>query len=529
MLSEIDLHLLDVIANFEPIQKYDLYELWFTKNKKLTDEEINESINRLSNSGQILIKKDEYDREIITIAPGKRNEVLSTLKKYWEEKVQKEKLLQIAERNDQEVLKLLELKASHEGKTYFVISDYYYDRLSLNFCEKLLDINMLFKTTYSSRKHYYESYYLRKTPVDVESELQNYILSKVNVESFKLDPDWRILLLPMFTDSPINIIDIETIFPNLTRYEIMELLKKLEEKRAITISGDQISIPKAVKDIIKTNFLLKNYTTFESFMIEQLRKRIGESVSNLYLLGMLKRVLMFKDVKVDGPFAIIQRSSIQNIDLNNLKEAAKLGIMFLTEDKIIIAKKVLDELEIILRSKIYEKVIRIPANDIYAAITTWKRIFGEECKEYIKIQDEYVNEDTLRILQSYSSPQIDLTILTSIEGARDLDIEEMKHVINEIKSSGRKLKMYFIGDNLGKAPFHFRYIISKDCCYSISTSIKQVGKTKDADIIPLTKEEKNGLVEPAFDYWVSLPPNKLKEKGITRMEFHEWMEQKFRF
>jgi hypothetical protein len=42
MLSEVDLHLLDVIANFERIQKYNLYELWFTKNKKLTNEEINE-------------------------------------------------------------------------------------------------------------------------------------------------------------------------------------------------------------------------------------------------------------------------------------------------------------------------------------------------------------------------------------------------------------------------------------------------------------------------------------------------------
>jgi len=88
--------------------------------------------------------------------------------------------------------------------------------------------------------------------------------------------------------------------------------------------------------------------------------------------------------------------------------------------------------------------------------------------------------------------------------------------------------LYFIGDNLGKAPFHFRYIISKDYCYSITTSIKQVGKTKDADIIPLSKEEKNGLVEPAFDYWVGLPLNKLKEKGIIRMEFNEWIEQKFK-
>lgn len=55
-----------------------------------------------------------------------------------------------------------------------------------------------------------------------------------------------------------------------------------------------------------------------------------------------------------------------------------------------------------------------------------------------------------------------------------------------------------------------------------------MGKEKDVDMIPLTREEKNGLIEPAFDYWVGVPLDKLKEKGITRMEFNEWIEHKFR-
>lgn len=523
MASEVDLYLLDVIINFEPLRKYNLYEFWLTKNKKLTEEEIDESIQKLLNSDQILVTKDEN----IIINPERRNEVSNLLTNFWKGKVQKEKLLQMAEGNDREVLKLLELKTSYEGsKTYLVISDYYFDQLARNFCEKLLDINMVFKATYSSRKHYYESYYLRKIPVNVESELQNYVLSRVNIEDLRLDVEWCILLLPMFIEPPITIADVEIIFPSLTHGEVLELLKRLEEKKALTISGDKISIPKAVRDIIKTNFLLKNYAAFESLMIEQLRKREAESVSNLYLLGAVKRMLISCDVKIDGPFAIIQRSSATNISLIDLKEASKLGIVFLTENQIIVAKKVLDELESILKSKIFEKVIRIPANDIYTAIITWKKIFGEECKNYIKIQDEYVNEETLRILQSYSPPQTDITILTSIEGARKLDIEEMKRIINELKSSGRKLELYFIGDNAGKAPFHFRYIISKDVCYSISTSIKQVGKLKDADLLPITKEEKEGLIEPAFDYWVGLPINKLKEKGISRMKIEEWIAHK---
>ena len=66
----------------------------------------------------------------------------------------------------------------------------------------------------------------------------------------------------MFVDSTINVADIESIFPNLTRDEILELLKKLERKKVITISGDKISIPKAIKDIIKTNFSIEKLRRF---------------------------------------------------------------------------------------------------------------------------------------------------------------------------------------------------------------------------------------------------------------------------
>jgi len=134
LVSDVDLHLLDIIINFEPLQKYNLYEFWFTKNKKLTDEEIDESIQRLLNSGQISITKDEYAREIITINPEKRSEILNALTDFWKGKVQKEKLLQIAEGNDRELLKLLEVKTSYEGKTYLGTSDYYYDQLPANRC-----------------------------------------------------------------------------------------------------------------------------------------------------------------------------------------------------------------------------------------------------------------------------------------------------------------------------------------------------------------------------------------------------------
>ena len=43
---------------------------------------------------------------------------------------------------------------------------------------------------------------------------------------------------------------------------------------------------------------------------------------------------------------------------------------------------------------------------------------------------------------------------------------------------------------------------------------------------PLTKKEKEGLIEPVFDYWIGVPENKLKEKGLNRMKFEEWINFK---
>jgi hypothetical protein len=532
-LSNVDLHILDIIINLGPFKKYDdfIYEFYLNKEDHLTRKEIDVAIQKFLNSGLISIVKNRYDEELIMA----NTEAEKILANYWKEKIKKEKLLEIAQENYQELLKLLELKIKDSSRNIsyirFIFGSYSdnYDQSLAGFCEKLLEANMVFKASgiSSTGKTITEDYYLRKVPIDVERELQNYVLNSINTEDFRVDLEWLALLLPMLIKSNIKIADIEAIFPSLTRIEVLDLLKRLEDKKILKIYNEEISIPESIRTNIKQKFIWRYYADFESFMIRQLRKRIAESMSSLYLLGTIKSLLVSGKATDDGPFAIIERSSAVNEILKNVeKDIPKLGIVFLAKDHIVIAKRVLDELESILKSKIFEKVIRVPANDTYTAINAWRKILGEECKDYIKIQDEYVNEETLEILRSYTPPQISITILTSIEGAKDADIEAMKRIVNKIRDSGRKLEWYSIGDSLGKAPFHFRYIISRDICYSISTSIKQVGKSKDADLILISKEEKEGLIEPAFDYWIGVPKDKLKEKGLHRMNFEEWLKYK---
>ncbi len=84
--------------------------------------------------------------------------------------------------------------------------------------------------------------------------------------------------------------------------------------------------------------------------------------------------------------------------------------------------------------------------------------------------------------------------------------------------------MFFIGDLVhGKAPFHKRYIISKDVCYLLTSSIKDIGKSKSVDIIGIPTSVKISEIEPAFKYWTDVPTKELEQQGYTRIDFEEWI------
>lgn len=529
-LSEEELYILDVITNLEPLLQYEITGFWLPKNQSLATEQVEEIVKKLVNLQLISVTKREYQTQnIISLNISMKEKVMNLLSDFWKCKQVETKILwALAEKNYTGVLKLRELGYTYENKTKVGFSDYYRDSQLHDFCLMLLDNNMVFKHTWSSKKHDYEDYYFRKIPVDVEKTLQDFILSKVNLEELKLETDWRVMAILLFSEITPKIGDIGQNFPDLTSDEVNEILSRLESRGVVTVDREELKLPKATKDIIKSFFILNQYQAFKNLLILQLRKRIGERISNLFLLGLIKRILT--SIRIQRPlepFCTIGKNLLTNVNENDLREAVKLGIVLLTEREVIIAHEVLLELETILRSAISDKspLIRIPANDVYTAIVTWRKIFGE-CKDYIKIQDEYVSEETLQIVQSYSPRQTNIKILSSIEGARDTDIEEMKQRVSAIRKAGIKIELFFIGDNEEKAPFHYRYIISKDVCYAITTSIKQVGKSKDADLIPISKEEKEGLIEPAFNYWIDLSKEKLNEIGVNRMNFDEWIKHK---
>jgi len=527
-LSEEDLFVLDILLNLEPMLRYQLSGFWLTKDHSVETDQLNEILNKLSKLQLISIQTDSYQRESVILTLPK-NKVEAILSDFWKNrKIGKEPLLSEAEKNYAAVLKALELKSIDDNKFRIGFSDYYSDFQTKEFCQKLWEIGMTFKQTWSSRKHYYEEYFLRKMPFDATKVLEEFVVSKLDPEGLRPETDWHVLRILMFSETSPTVQDLELNLPNLTSDEIVEIVFRLQDRGMLVKEGIELRIPKATKNILKNYFLLHRYQQFKSSMAQELRQRVRERTSNLYLLGLVRRILSSMQFqKISEPFLVIKRDFIREVPEEDIKKAVKLGIISLTKHELIITYELLLELEEVLKSALSEETVRrVPQNEIFTAIAIWKEIFGE-CKEYIKIEDEYVNEETLEILQSYAPPSVKLIILTSIKGAWELEIEEMERRVKALRDSGRQVELFFIGNKQnGEAPFHERYIISKDVCHLVSGSLKQVGKSKSVSIALISKEKKEGTVEPAFDYWIYTPKQKLEEMGITRLSFDQWLKSK---
>ena len=147
-LSEEELHLLDIIANLEPLLQYQISEFWLTKDRPMTTKQLDEMLNKLSCLKLILIQKGEY-QTTVSLNPDMKEKAIAILSDLWKYKrVQKEILLAEAEKNHTGVLKFLELKSTQDNKSQIGFSDYYWDTPSHNFCQRMIEISMVFKHTW---------------------------------------------------------------------------------------------------------------------------------------------------------------------------------------------------------------------------------------------------------------------------------------------------------------------------------------------------------------------------------------------
>lgn len=520
--SDPDIQILDIVLNFEPIDTTFLASFRSHEDIALPSETLNEILNKLSQRQLITVRKEQY-QTIVKINDESRNVVRKILESHWEHNTINEMTLRTeAEKNLLGILKLLEFK--YDDKPHIGFSDYFMDADSLGMCNKLARARLVFKQTWSSRKHYYESYYLRKFPFDIGKSLEQLIVEKINLKDLDVSSEWPMVVIGLYSDAPL-LSDFRLNFPHLTSDEISEFIAKLEQRGIVSRIREEITISKGTRDIVKNYFFFNQYNQFKSVMLQQLRRRTSERPSNLFLLGLIRRILTSTPLpKTSEPFCSIKKDLLRNVSDDDLKEASKLGILYLTGKEVIVAHEIVTEIESVLKSALMmESFMTVSPHDNFRAMQAWVQTFGR-CKDYVKIWDEYINEATLDIIERFCPRDVAITILSAIEKPREIDVDETENRIKTMRNSGRKINLFFVGRAQdGVAPFHKRYIFSENLCYLLTSSIKQVGKAKSVDIIGVLDSIRKSEVEPAFQYWIETPTKRLSEKGYERIEFEEWI------
>ena len=428
------------------------------------------------------------------------------------------------------LIKLAGRISEWKGEKSITFIDYEWVNDLGQFCEKLVKKRIMFRQTTSSRRHSYRTYILRAWPFDVKDIILNVINKQINVKGLNVE-DWRLIFLLLLSSNlRLKYETIKSNMNDLTEPELREIITHLKRRGILEESYDEVYLLRGLKEPLLQYFNTNIYPQIKRNIIENLKRKISKSLANLWIFAGIKRLsdLPIGEEQIDPfPIKLIEKSKITDAQL--LSEAKKLKLISELDNKISIHVDILDEIENWLKSSIRENLIYIPADDIFKASSILRDIFSK-CEEYVKIQDPYIDEETFYILK-YIPTEIKIQLLTGIKiGWKERDMDRARRIckwIERLKNERRgKFEILFLGKvDTGDAPFHDRFIISKNKCWQIGTSLKQIGRGKDTVINELSKREKEELIEPAFERWWNASPKELKKKNLIKLTFQEWKKR----
>ena len=415
------------------------------------------------------------------------------------------------------------------GKAYtsdnverILFSDYDWSNELMSVCDEFTKQGIVFKMSSSSRKHYYRSYYLRSWPFDSGQILRDAILRHLNVGGLR-DEEWKVLFLLLLSrDLQLRY---EVLARNmiLTDPQLRELVTKLKDRGLLSESTGYISLLKGFDNPLSEYFKANVYPAFKDKVVEHLKQVIARSLSNLWLFTGAKRVneLGIGDTRSAPVLSkLVEKSRIPEFE-QQFQDMTRLGLIFDLDDKILIISDTVKDIENWLRSSIYESIIFIPANDFYLARRVLQDLFSK-CEAYVKIQDAYLGEETFNLLE-YIPEEVKVQLLGSIKLGAGEDANKVCQRIERFKSDRKdNFEILFVAKPTGATPFHDRFIISKNRCWTTGTSLKQIGGEKDTALTEFSKDKGGEQIELAFDSLWFADPDNLKKRGYVKLDFECW-------
>lgn len=524
-LDSISEAILDYMLNVTTVFSHDELAHFVGVLTSANNEEIRSEWGRLCDDG-IIVQKD-YQYLINNIHLGevknKLNEVLVT-KNISADAIGSHIDIELSKNSEKlrGYVSLLGKLETKEDTRSIPFSDYEWVNDPGPTCDELVKLGIMFVGTSASKRHSYRFYYLRRWPFDSYEMLSNIVLRHLNIEGLS-DSEWRLLFHLLFSRDISLPYDILKSTVDMTEAEVRECINTLKDRGQLVEKYGTVSLVKGAYLPVLEYFSKNVYPRFKNEIVSKVKKRVTEGLSNLYPFMCTKRLneLPIGDTRHDIiRLKIIKKSEIR--ELEQLPDLTHLGLVMDLGENIVVLVDVVKEIENWIRESLKSSLIVIPARDAYLARSVLIDMFSR-CESYVKIQDPYLGEETFQILSRYVPEELEIKVLTGQSIGRGEAIEDICTYIERLKSERKgNFEIMFIGDKQGEAPFHDRFIISKNNCWAIGTSLKQIGRGKDTTVDEITVTEKDEKIEPAFNWNWSAKKEELEKKGLTRLGFNDW-------
>jgi len=414
-----------------------------------------------------------------------------------------------------------------ENLELITFSDYDWPNELVSACDEFTRHSITFKTSSQSKKHYYRTYYLRSWPFGSYQTLKAVILRNLNVEGLT-NEEWKVLFFLLIARDPQLPYQVLTSNMDLTDPELREIVTNLGDKGLLNESSGYISIPKALSNSLSEYFKTNVYPEFKDRIIEQVKKKIAGSLSNLWLFTGAKRIneLGIGDrISSPVPAKFVDKSRIEE-HKQQFQDMSRLGLIVDLDSKILVVSDIVKNIENWLRSSINASIIFIPAKDYLLARRVLQDIFSK-CETYVKIQDAYLGEETFDFLE-YVPKNLQIQLLGGIKLGDKEDPNRVCQKIERFKSERKdKFELFFVGKSGGATPFHDRFIISSNNCWTTGTSLKQIGGEKATAITEFSKDKGGEEIELAFDAIWFADTDELKKRGYNKLDFETWKNFQF--
>ena len=519
--------ILDYMVNVEAFSTYNYDELisFVSVRTSASNEEIKGQWDQLNND-DIIVQKDyrfSIDNMYLGEIKSRLHEVLIA------NNISADKIgshidteLSTDSEKLREYVSLLGKLETKENTYYVAFSDYEWVNDPGPLCDELVKLGIMFLGVSATKKHSYRFYHLRQWPFNSYEMLSNIILAHLKIEGLT-NGEWQILFHLLFSKELSLPYDVVKSSVDMTEAELRECITTLKERGQLVEKYGTVSLLKGAYLPLLEYFSKNIYPRFKGEVVSKVKTRISESLSNLYPFMYARRLneLPIGDIRRDGVrLKIISKSDMGESE--QISDLTRLGLILDLGDSIVLLVDIINEIENWVRGSLKSSLTLIPAGDSYLARSVLRDMFSR-CEGYVKIQDQYLGEETFHILSSYVSKDLEIRLLTSQQIGRGEELEDICRWIERLKNERKgKFQVMFIGGKEKEAPFHDRFIISENKCWAVGSSLKQIGRSKDTTIVEVTITEKDEKIEPAFDWNWSAKKEALEKKGLSRLAFSDW-------